>query len=47
MAGNRLNDLKEDKCTHPIEDWVHDYDEDSILGDAYYCGHCGELTQVG
>jgi len=23
------------------------YDEDSILGDAYYCGLCNELLQVG
>jgi hypothetical protein len=46
MAGNRLIDLKE-PCDHPIEEWEHDYDPDSILGDAYYCGLCGELTQVG
>ncbi len=34
-------------CPHPIEEWEHEYDEDSTLGDAYYCGRCGELTQVG
>ena len=26
---------------------VHEYDEDSKLGDAYYCGLCNELLQVG
>lgn len=34
-------------CVHPIEDWEHDYDPTTRLGDAYYCGHCGELMQVG
>lgn len=36
-----------DSCEHPIDEWKHEYDEDSILGDSYYCGLCGELTQVG
>jgi len=35
------------ECSCPIEDWVHGWDDDSLLGDYYYCGHCGELTQVG
>ena len=34
-------------CPHPMDEWEHEYDEDSILGDAYYCGRCGELMQVG
>lgn len=34
-------------CPHPIDEWDHEYDEDSILGDAYYCGRCNELMQVG
>jgi|688.fasta_scaffold1087154_2 hypothetical protein len=34
-------------CSHPIENWEHDYDEDTVLGDAYYCGLCGDLMQVG
>ena len=33
-------------CDHK-GDWVHDYDPDSSLGDAYYCAKCGELMQVG
>jgi hypothetical protein len=33
-------------CDH-VGDWVHDYDPDSRLGDAYYCSKCGELMQVG
>ena len=43
----RIAELKKKQCEHPIDDWEHDYDPDSILGDAYYCGHCGELMQVG
>jgi hypothetical protein len=34
-------------CPHPIDEWDHEYDEDSLLGDAYYCGRCNELMQVG
>jgi hypothetical protein len=34
-------------CKHPTDSIVHEYDEDSILGDAYYCGLCDELLQVG
>ena len=34
-------------CAHPVEQWEHEYDDDSLLGDAYYCGCCGELMQVG
>ena len=34
-------------CSHPVDDWDHHYDEECLLGDAYYCGHCGELMQVG
>ena len=34
-------------CPHPIDEWEHGYDEDSALGDYYWCGRCGELTQVG
>ena len=33
------------KCLHP--DWVHEYDDDSTLGDAYWCADCDELMQVG
>jgi hypothetical protein len=33
------------KCLHP--NWEHEYDEDSTLGDAYYCADCDELMQVG
>jgi hypothetical protein len=34
-------------CPHPIDEWEHGYDEDSAFGDYYWCGRCGELTQVG
>ena len=34
-------------CTHPVDSVEHHYDEDSILGDSYWCGECGELLQVG
>lgn len=33
-------------CDH-VGDWVHDYDPQSILGDAYFCAKCGQLMQVG
>jgi len=35
-----------DLCAHQ-SDWIHEYDPESILGDAYWCGDCGELMQVG
>jgi len=44
---DKIAERKEKQCEHPIDDWEHDYDPDSILGDAYYCGHCGKLMQVG
>jgi len=34
-------------CIHPKDDMVHEFDENSRLGDAYYCGLCGDLLQVG
>lgn len=34
-------------CKHPKDDMVHEFDENSKLGDAYYCGLCGGLLQVG
>ena len=34
-------------CTHPSEAMVHQYSEDSLLGDSYWCGSCGDLLQVG
>lgn len=34
-------------CPHPINEWEHEFDPESILGDAYYCGRCGDLMQVG
>lgn len=39
------NDIQE-PCDH-VGDWVHDYDPNSLLGDAYYCAKCGQLMQVG
>jgi hypothetical protein len=33
------------ECKHP--NWYHEFDESSILGDAYYCTKCHELMQVG
>lgn len=36
----------EESCDH-VGDWVHDYDPNSLLGDAYYCAKCGQLMQVG
>jgi len=32
-------------CKHT--DIRHEYDENSILGDSYWCDSCGELLQVG
>lgn len=34
-------------CSHDKFEWQHEFDEDSILGDWYWCTGCGELTQVG
>jgi hypothetical protein len=36
-------------CPHPMEEWVHYTFESSRGGDqdAYDCGRCGELMQVG
>jgi len=35
-------------CKHPIENWSHQlFDGVSGPQDAYYCGYCGELMQVG
>ena len=39
--------IETDVCIHPLEYIQHEYDEDSILGDSYWCGECGELLQVG
>lgn len=42
--------MKHEDCKHDCDhncEWVHDYDPESLLGDAYYCSQCGELTQVG
>lgn len=36
-----------DECNCSDHDWVHEFDEDSSLGDWYWCSNCGELTQVG
>lgn len=33
------------ECAH--SDWVHEYSDDSTLGDAYWCADCYELMQVG
>ena len=33
-------------CDHKIENWEHESYEDG-LGDAYWCGDCNELMQVG
>jgi hypothetical protein len=42
----RINDrVTVAECEHP--DSYHTFDESSILGDAYYCVDCNELTQVG
>ena len=35
------------ECLHPSESMLHRYDEDSVLGDSYWCGVCGMLLQVG
>lgn len=34
-------------CNCSDYEWAHGYDDDSLLGDYYYCSNCGELTQVG
>jgi len=34
-------------CEHDKYEWNHEYDENSFLGDWYWCSGCGELTQVG
>ena len=35
-------------CKHDISDWTHQlFDGVSGPQDAYYCGTCGELMQVG
>jgi hypothetical protein len=50
-ALEHLNDERIDmktatvQCAHP--EWTHEYDDDSILGDSYWCVDCGELMQVG
>jgi hypothetical protein len=33
------------QCAHL--EWAHEYDDESVLGDAYWCVDCGELMQVG
>jgi hypothetical protein len=44
-AGDGKQDPK--TCDHDKYEWVHEYDEDSILGDWYWCSGCGEHTQSG
>ena len=39
-------EIDQKPCDHKIEHWVHERYE-SGLGDAYYCGDCNELMQVG
>jgi hypothetical protein len=39
--------ISTENCKHPTEEILHEYDEDSILGDSYWCGVCNELLQVG
>jgi len=41
------NDSGKVVCTHPGDNMIHEFNEDSLLGDAYYCGLCGDLLQVG
>jgi len=36
-----------DECECHLYEWVHEFDETSLLGDWYWCSNCGELTQVG
>lgn len=36
-----------DECQCHLYEWVHEYDDDSLLGDWYWCSNCEELTQVG
>ena len=40
-------EIEQKACCNDSANWVHEYDENSVLGDAYYCGDCGKLTQVG
>ena len=35
------------ECKHPTDSIIHRYDEDSKLGDSYWCGVCDMLLQVG
>ena len=48
-AGDCLNgcDTCKENFHSGMDNVVHVYDEDSRLGDAYYCGLCNELLQVG
>jgi len=50
-ALEHLNDERIDMKTATITcahiEWTHEYDDDSILGDSYWCVDCGELMQVG
>jgi hypothetical protein len=34
-------------CEHDKFEWQHEFDENSVLGDWYWCTGCGDLTQVG
>lgn len=36
-----------DECQCHLHEWVHEFDDESSLGDWYWCSNCGELTQVG
>ena len=48
-AGDCLNgcDTCRENYHNGSPDVFHLYDEDSRLGDAYYCNLCNELLQVG
>jgi len=39
-------EIEQKACEHKIENWVHEIYETGIR-DAYYCGDCNELMQVG
>lgn len=39
-------DIDQKACEHKMENWIHERYE-SGLGDAYWCGDCNELMQVG
>ena len=39
-------EIDQKACCNDSANWIHERYE-SGLGDAYYCGDCGELTQVG